>query len=54
METTKTKTISFHKKYNALFSLLVDKHKEVDTIIITGGRGSGKSYTVAVFAVLGE
>lgn len=48
-----TKKISFHKKYNALFSLIVDKHKEVDTVIITGGRGSGKSYTVAVFAVIG-
>ena len=50
---TQAKKIDFHKKYNDLFSLIVSKHREIDTVIITGGRGSGKSYTVAVFSVIG-
>lgn len=37
------------KKYRPLFKLLGNNHKEVDTVIITGGRYSSKSYTVSTF-----
>lgn len=37
-------------KFAPLFEILQGKHKEVDTVIITGGRYSLKSYTVSIFA----
>lgn len=37
------------KKYKPLFQLLHDNHKEVDTVIMTGGRFSGKSFGVGLF-----
>lgn len=40
-------------KYQPLFDLLKkDFHPDVDTVIITGGRYSLKSYTVSIFALL--
>lgn len=44
--------IIFSKKYKPLFELLSGKHPEVDTIVITGGRGSAKSFNVAVFSLI--
>lgn len=43
--------IKFSKKYRPLFDLLDGKHSEVDTVIMTGGRGSAKSFVVAVFSL---
>jgi len=41
-------------KFKPLFSLLHDdQHPDVDTVIITGGRNSFKSFTVAVFTAIG-
>lgn len=41
---------TYSAKFDILFSYLVGKiPKEIDTIVITGGRGSGKSYPVADF-----
>ena len=37
-------------KYKPLFKLLGDYYPEVDTVIMTGGRYSGKSFAVSVFA----
>lgn len=46
--------IEFSKKYQNLFKLLdSDFAKEVDTVIITGGRSSAKSFCVAVFSLIG-
>lgn len=42
--------IRVSKKFQPLFKLLVGKFTEVDTVIITGGRYSMKSYTVSIFA----
>lgn len=40
--------------YKPLFELLnEDKNKEIDTVIITGGRLSGKSFAVSIFSVTG-
>lgn len=44
--------IIFSNKYKPLFELLEGKHPEVDTVVITGGRGSAKSFNVAVFSVI--
>lgn len=44
--------IKFSKKYKPLFELLSGKYPEVDTVIITGGRGSAKSFVVACFSLL--
>lgn len=44
--------IKFSKKYQPLFQLLNGQHKQVDTIIITGGRGSAKSFVVSVFSLI--
>lgn len=44
--------IKFSKKYKPLFELLQGKHPEVDTVIITGGRGSAKSFVVAIFSLI--
>ena len=38
------------KKFRPLFGILTGKHPEVDTVIITGGRYSLKSYTISIFA----
>ena len=38
------------KKYDKLFEILNGKHSDVDTVIITGGRYSLKSFTVSIFA----
>ena len=43
-------TIELSEKYQPLFELLQGRHPEVDTVIITGGRYSLKSYTVSIFA----
>lgn len=43
--------MKFSKKYKPLFELLDGKHPNVDTVIITGGRGSAKSFAVAVFSL---
>lgn len=40
------------KKFRPLFGVLAGKHPQVDTVIITGGRYSLKSYTVSIFANL--
>jgi PBSX family phage terminase large subunit len=41
------------KKFKPHFNLFDDKHHpEIDTVIITGGRYSLKSYTVAIFALI--
>ena len=46
--------IKFSKKYQQLFKLLNDDNfREVDTVIITGGRSSAKSFGVAVFSLIG-
>lgn len=45
--------IKFSKKYQILFKLLNGAHPEVDTIILTGGRSSAKSFVVAVLSLLG-
>jgi PBSX family phage terminase large subunit len=42
--------IHISKKFEPLFSLLQGKYPEVDTVIMTGGRYSLKSYTVSIFA----
>ncbi len=45
--------IGIKRKFNPLFDLLKkDFHPEVDTVIITGGRYSLKSYTVSIFALI--
>ena len=43
-------TLELSEKYQPLFELLQGRHPEVDTVIITGGRYSLKSYTVSIFA----
>lgn len=46
--------IEISYKFEPLFDLLDDKsHKEVDTIILTGGRASSKSFNVAILTLLG-
>lgn len=45
--------IKFSKKYQNLFKLLRNEYKEVDTIVITGGRSSAKSFVVAIFSLVG-
>lgn len=44
--------IKFSYKYQNLFKLLNNEYKEVDTIIITGGRSSAKSFVVAVWSLI--
>ena len=43
--------IVFSKKYYPLFQILNGKHSEVDTVILTGGRGSAKSFLTSVFSL---
>lgn len=46
--------IEISYKFEPLFDLLNDEnHKEVDTIILTGGRASSKSFNVAILTLLG-
>jgi PBSX family phage terminase large subunit len=46
--------IQIAKKFKPLFQLLNDNvHPEVDTIILTGGRGSSKSFNVSVLSLVG-
>ncbi|QQV90481.1 terminase large subunit [Olleya phage Harreka_1] len=44
--------IKFSKKYKPLFDILAGKHPEVDTIIVTGGRGSAKSFVISCFSLM--
>jgi phage terminase large subunit len=44
--------IKFSKKYKPLFDILNGKHPEVDTVILTGGRGSAKSFVIACFSLI--
>lgn len=44
--------IKFSKKYKPLFDILAGKHPEVDTIILTGGRGSAKSFVISCFSLI--
>jgi len=44
--------IKFSKKYKVLFEILQGNHPEVDTVIITGGRGSAKSFVISVFSLI--
>lgn len=44
--------IKLSKKYKPLFEILSGKYPEVDTVIITGGRGSAKSYVISVFSLI--
>lgn len=39
-----------HPKYYPLFELLEGKHAEVDTVIITGGRYSAKSFNIGLWS----
>lgn len=45
--------IKFSKKYQNLFKLLENNYPEVDTVVITGGRSSAKSFVVAVLCLMG-
>ncbi len=46
--------IQIAKKFEPLFDLLNDdKHKGVDTVILTGGRMSSKSFNVALLTLIG-
>lgn len=47
-----TNEIVISKKYKPLFQLLDNEHPEVDTVILTGGRGSAKSFNVALFSLI--
>lgn len=44
--------IKFSSKYKPLFDILKGDHKKVDTVIITGGRGSAKSFVIACFSLI--
>jgi len=45
--------VSISHKYEDLFKLLDDKElAEVDTVVLTGGRASGKSYSVSILSTL--
>ncbi len=43
--------IVFSSKYYPLFELLQGKHPEVDTVLLTGGRGSAKTFLTSVFSL---
>lgn len=51
MKNEANNNIELSRKYAPLFEILQGKHEQVDTVIITGGRYSLKSYTVSIFAV---
>jgi len=49
-----TNEIEISYKFEPLFSLLDDNtHPEVDTVILTGGRGSSKSFNVSILSLIG-
>ena len=41
--------ISFSEKYEPLFYLLEKEYPQVDTVLISGGRDSGKTFAVGCF-----
>jgi PBSX family phage terminase large subunit len=43
--------LKISKRFQPLFEILTGQHPEVDTVIITGGRYSLKSYTASILAV---
>lgn len=45
--------IQINKKFRPLFNLLAGKHPQVDTVILTGGRASTKSFNAALFSLIG-
>jgi phage terminase large subunit len=45
--------IKFSKKYKNLFKLLQNDYPDVDTVLITGGRSSAKSFAVSLFSLIG-
>lgn len=45
--------ITIASKFQPLFELLKGQHPEIDTVVLTGGRGSSKSFTVAIFSLMG-
>ncbi len=44
--------IDISKKYKPLFRLLTSDLPEIDTVIMTGGRASGKSFVVSLFNLI--
>ncbi|MCY7291337.1 MAG: phage terminase large subunit [Ferruginibacter sp.] len=44
--------IKFSNKYKVLFEIMSGKYPEVDTVILTGGRGSAKSFVISVLALI--
>lgn len=44
--------IKFSNKYKVLFEILSGKYADVDTVILTGGRGSAKSFVISVLALI--
>jgi hypothetical protein len=44
--------IDISHKYQPLFELLEGEYPEVDTVILTGGRASGKSYSVGTWSII--
>lgn len=46
-------TVVIPVKYAPLFEVLGGTHSAVDTVLMTGGRGSGKSFAVALFSLIG-
>lgn len=46
--------IEISYKFEPLFDLLIDgNHKDVDTVILTGGRGSSKSFNTSILSLIG-
>lgn len=45
-------TLEFSEKYELLFELLAGVHPKVDTVLMYGGRESGKSYAESVFILI--
>jgi PBSX family phage terminase large subunit len=45
------KEVDISVKFQPLFKLLTGEYPEVDTVIMTGGRYSLKSYTVSIFSI---
>lgn len=43
--------IVFSQKYLPLFEILQGEHPEVDTVLLTGGRGSAKSFLTSIFSL---
>ena len=43
--------IEYSYKYQPLFELLEGLHQQVDTVIVTGGRGSAKSHAISFWSI---